>query len=75
VNLCSAEISGLAIGSLNVFNFVGGGFFQYFMGYLLDSTRQVGNLFFSWQIIFGVSAFCVLLALVSAWHLNEKVSG
>lgn len=74
-NLCAPEIRGLAIGSLNVFNFVGGGFFQFFMGYLLDSTRQLGNAFFSWQIIFGVSAACVLFALLSAWRLNEKVCG
>ncbi|MGE5187866.1 MAG: MFS transporter, partial [Betaproteobacteria bacterium] len=75
VNLCPPEISGLAIGSLNIFNFVGGGFFQFFMGYLLDLTSQQSNVFLSWQIIFGVSAICVLIALLSAWRLNEKICG
>jgi len=73
VNLCPAEISGLAIGSLNVFNFAGGGFFQFFMGFVLDSTRNPGNVFFSYQIIFVVAVVCVLFSLVSAIRLDEGV--
>lgn len=73
VNLCPAEISGLAIGGLNMFNFVGGGFFQFFMGFLLDSTRQVGNVFFSYQIIFAVAVVCVLVSLISATRLDEGI--
>jgi MFS family permease len=75
VNLCPAEISGLAIGGLNIFNFAGGGFFQFFMGFILDSTGTLGNAFFSYQLIFGISAVCVFLALISALRLNENVCG
>jgi MFS family permease len=73
VNLCPAEISGLAIGGLNIFNFVGGGFFQLFMGFMIDSTRQVGNAFFSYQIIFIVAVVCVLVSFISAARLDEGV--
>ncbi len=75
INLCPAEISGLAIGGLNVFNFAGGGFFQFFMGFILDSTRQAGNTFFAYQVMFLAAVFCVLIALVSAVRLNARVCG
>jgi len=75
VNLCPIEISGLAIGGLNIFNFVGGGFFQYFVGFMLDSTRQFNNVLFSYQIIFGIATFCVLVAFISAMRLDERVCG
>ncbi len=75
VNLCPTEISGLAIGSLNVFNFLGGGIFQFLTGLILDSTRQLGSAVFSYQIVFGVAAVCVVASLFSALKLNENVCG
>jgi hypothetical protein len=75
VNLCPTEISGLAIGSLNVFNFLGGGFFQFFMGFVLDSTNQLGSELLSYQIIFGIAAVCILISLLSALKLDEGVCG
>ncbi len=75
INLCPVEISGLAIGSVNIFNFVGGGFFQFFFGFMLDSTSQFGNVLFSYQLIFGIAAVCVTVALISALRLDEKVCG
>jgi len=73
VNLCPTEISGLAIGGLNIFNFIGGGVFQFLMGFIIDSTRQAGTLFFSYQIIFATAVICVLLSLISAVRLDEIV--
>ena len=75
INLCPIEISGLAIAGLNVFNFVGGGFFQYFMGFILDSTSQVNNVLLSYQIIFYVAALCIFTALISALRLDENKCG
>lgn len=65
------EISGSAIGSLNIFNFIGGGFFQYFMGFIIDQTHQTGNAFFSYQIIFIVCTLGVLFSLVGAILFKE----
>jgi predicted MFS family arabinose efflux permease len=75
VNLCSVEISGLAIGSLNIFNFAGGGFFQFFMGVLLDSTKQLSGPLLSYQLIFGIGVLCIMISLISALRLDERVCG
>ena len=66
------EISGSAIASLNIFSFIGGGFFQYLMGIIIDSTHQTGNEFFSYQIIFLISALGVLVSLASAMLFKER---
>jgi MFS family permease len=65
------EIAGSAIASLNIFNFVGGGFFQYLMGFIIDSTNQTNNAFFSYQIIFVVCTFGMLFSLASALLFKE----
>ena len=75
VNLCPIEISGLGIAGLNIFNFVGGGFFQYFMGFILDSTGQFNNTLLSYQVIFGIATFCIIIALTSAFRLDENKCG
>lgn len=68
------EIAGSALASLNIFNFIGGGFFQYFMGFIIDSTYQEGNLFFSYQIIFIVCTLGVLLSLIGAILFKKKIN-
>ena len=65
------EIAGSAIASLNIFNFIGGGFFQYLMGFIIDSTHQAGNEFFSYQIIFVVCTLGVLFSLIGAILFKE----
>jgi len=65
------EISGSAIASLNIFNFIGGGFFQYFMGFIIDQTHQTGNEFFSYQIIFIICTLGVLVSLICALLFKE----
>jgi len=72
VNLCPAEISGLAIGGLNIFNFVGGGFFQFFMGFILETVRNAGNAFFAYQFIFALAVVCLSVSLISAARLDES---
>jgi len=69
------EIAGSAIASLNIFNFIGGGFFQYLMGFIIDSTNQAGNEFFSYQIIFSVCTLGVLFSLVGAILFKEHSRG
>ena len=69
------EIAGSAIASLNIFNFIGGGFFQYLMGFIIDSTHQAGNEFFSYQIIFIVCTLGVLFSLVGVILFKEHSSG
>ena len=68
------EIAGSAIASLNIFNFIGGGFFQYLMGFIIDSTHQAGNEFFSYQIIFIVCTLGVLFSLVGVIMFKEHSS-
>ena len=65
------EIAGSAIASLNIFNFIGGGFFQYLMGFIIDSTHKAGNEFLSYQIIFIVCTLGVLFSLVGAILFKE----
>ncbi|MCJ7762621.1 MFS transporter, partial [Candidatus Bathyarchaeota archaeon] len=72
VTLFPLEISGSAIAGLNIFNFIGGGFFQYLMGFIIDSTNQTGNVFFSYQIIFLICAFGALLSFVGALLFRER---
>lgn len=71
VTLFPLEISGSAIAGLNIFNFIGGGFFQFFMGFIIDSTNQTGNEFFSYQIIFLVCTLGALLSLACATFFKE----
>jgi MFS family permease len=65
------EIAGSAIASLNIFNFIGGGFFQYLMGFIIESTHQAENVFFSYQIIFIVCTFGILFSLIGAVLFKE----
>ncbi|TRO53496.1 MFS transporter [Candidatus Bathyarchaeota archaeon] len=66
------EISGSAIASLNIFNFIGGGFFQYLMGFIIDSTHQTGNEFFSYQIIFAICTLGIVFSLVTSLLFKEN---
>ena len=72
VTLFPLEISGSAIAGLNIFNFIGGGVFQFLMGFIIDSTNQAGNEFFSYQIIFLFSTLGVLLSLACAIFFKEQ---
>jgi sugar phosphate permease len=72
VNLFPKEISGSAIAGLNIFGFIGGGFLQFFMGFILDSTYGGTHAFPSYQLIFVMGAVGVLVSLVFAVLFKER---
>jgi predicted MFS family arabinose efflux permease len=72
VNLFPKEISGSAIAGLNIFGFIGGGFFQFFMGFILDSTYGGTHAFPSYQLIFVMGMVGVLVSLVFAVLFKER---
>jgi predicted MFS family arabinose efflux permease len=74
VKLFPKEVSGSAIAGLNIFGFLGGGFFQYFMGLILDSTYGGSGAFPSYQLIFIMCAILVLIAFISALFFKEPSS-
>lgn len=72
VSLFPKEISGSAIAGYNIFGFVGAGFFQYFMGFILDSTYAGTHIFPSYQLIFVICAVGVLISIVFAIFFKER---
>ena len=61
--------------SFNQFYFVGGGFFQFFMGYVLDATFFGTMTFASYQLIFVISAVSLLLSIFLAIIARETYTG
>jgi predicted MFS family arabinose efflux permease len=74
VKLFPEEVSGSAIAGLNIFGFIGGGFFQYFMGFILDSTYGGTHAFPSYQLIFIMCAIVVLITFLFALFFKEPSS-
>lgn len=72
VTLFPLEISGSAIAGLNIFNFIGGGVFQFLMGFIIDSTNQASSEFFGYQIIFVISALGALFSLACAAFFKDN---
>jgi predicted MFS family arabinose efflux permease len=72
VKLFPKEISGSAIAGLNIFGFIGGGFFQYFMGFILESTYGGTQTFPSYQLIFVMCTVGVLVSLAFAALFKER---
>ena len=62
--LFGSEISGTSMASFNTFAFLGAGFFQYFMGFLLDNLYGGARNFFSYQFIFILATICIIIAMV-----------
>ncbi len=61
--LFSTDISGTAMASFNQFYFIGGGIFQFFMGYILDVTYGGTTTFASYQLIFVISAISLFISI------------
>jgi MFS family permease len=60
------RMSGTAMASFNQFNFIGGGFFQYFMGFMIDFSFAGVMSFPAFQMIFIISAVaCVISAILT----------
>ena len=62
--LFCSEISGTSMASFNTFGFLGAGFFQYFMGFLLDNLYGGTRVFSSYQVIFILATVCVIVAMI-----------
>ncbi len=69
-----SDISGTAMASLNQFYFIGGGFFQLFMGFVLDASFGGTMTFASYQLIFGISVVSLLLSIILAVMSKETYS-
>jgi predicted MFS family arabinose efflux permease len=69
--LFPAEISGTAMASLNQFYFIGGGFFQFFMGYVLDAIFGGATTFASFQLIFVISAVSLFVSIILTVFAKE----
>ncbi|MCS7097751.1 MAG: MFS transporter [Candidatus Methanomethyliaceae archaeon] len=65
--LFDSSISGMAIASLNLFNFIGAGFFQYVMGLMLENSRD----FQAYQSTFLMAFICMLFTLIFATRVKE----
>ncbi len=72
--LFETNITGMALACLNTSNFIGAGFFQYFMGFLLDATFGGARAFPAYQLIFIMSVACILFTLLFTLISRETFS-
>jgi len=72
--LFSTDISGTAMASFNQFYFIGGGFFQFLMGYIIDVTFGGTTTFASYQLIFVISAISLFVAIFLAVFSKETIT-
>jgi MFS family permease len=73
--LFETNICGTALACFNTSQAIGGGFFQSFMGIMLDSTYGGTRIFPAYQIIFIIAVACMLvtifLTLISKETMNS----
>lgn len=72
--LFTTDIIGTAIACLNTFAFIGAGFFEYFMGVVLNVTYGGSRIFASYQLIFLVGVVCLTASLIVATLIRETSS-
>lgn len=70
-----SRISGTAMAAINLFNFMGAGFFQYFMGFLLDTFESGARTFPAYQAIFFMCVAFMALSLVLGLLSRETFGG
>ncbi|MCX8182339.1 MAG: MFS transporter [Candidatus Methanomethyliaceae archaeon] len=70
--LFGSDISGTSMASFNTFAFLGAGFFQYFMGFLLDNLYGGARGFPSYQFIFILATACIIIAMIPAIMSKES---
>jgi len=77
--LFETNICGTALACFNTSNFIGAGFFQSFMGIVLDSTYGGTRVFPAYQAIFIIAVACILvsmlLTIISKETINLNVGG
>ncbi|MEJ5292466.1 MAG: MFS transporter [Candidatus Methanosuratincola sp.] len=69
------RISGTAMAAINLFNFMGAGFFQYFMGFLLDTFEAGARTFPAYQAIFFMCVAFMAVSLVLGVASKETFGG
>lgn len=69
--LFETNITGMALACFNTSNFMGAGFFQYFMGFLLDATFGGIRIFPAYQLIFAMSVACILISILLTFVSRE----
>ena len=70
--LFDLTICGTSMASINTFAFLGAGFFQYFMGFILNSTYGGARIFPAYQVIFLLGVVLVSLVLLVALVNKES---
>jgi hypothetical protein len=73
--LFPAKISGIGIASFNQFNFIGGGFYEFFMGFVLDITYGGAMGFPAYQLVFIISAVSLGIAMILTLIAKETFGG
>ena len=69
------KISGVGIASFNQFNFIGGGFYEFFMGFMLDITYGGAMGFAAYQLVFIISAVSLGIAMILTLIAKETFGG
>lgn len=69
--LFGTSICGLGIASYNTFAFIGAGFFQFFMGFILDAIYGGTRVFAAYQLIFALGVVLLIVSLLAA-SLNRE---
>jgi len=72
--LFTTDICGTAMACLNTFAFIGAGFFEYFMGVVLEISYGGSRIFASYQLIFLIGVVCLAASLIVATLLKETFS-
>jgi predicted MFS family arabinose efflux permease len=65
------RVYGTSMACYNVFAFIGAGFFQYFMGFLLDTTYGGSRVFEAYQLIFLLGVVLIIISLVASLTSRE----
>jgi hypothetical protein len=65
------RICGTSMACYNVFAFIGAGFFQYFMGFLLNTTYGGSRVFEAYQIIFLLGVVLIIISLIVSLTSGE----
>ena len=73
--LFPSKISGVGIASFNQFNFIGGGFYEFFMGFVLDITYGGTMGFPGYQLVFIIGAISLGIAMVLTFIAKETYGG
>jgi len=70
-----SRISGTSMAAINLFNFMGAGFFQYFMGFMLDTFESGARTFPAYQAIFLMCVAFMAVSLVLGVLSRETFGG